>query len=399
MKSRESSPDGYREEIMKIGISRRAPRSLAAIAGILISSSVFADLPVEQVTVVPAITAKNRAYVSDIAINHIGDGKLHVIDTDNGNYLGVIGSGFAGQVTYSPDGSDIILATGYLTRGQRGPRTDIVEVWDANTLAFKYEIEIPAKRAMAVNYRNTIRTSADGRWVFVQNSTPGSSITVVDLQEKRMAAEIATPGCWGIYPPASRSDRFSTLCGDGSIATITLDDSGDAVHRASTDSVFDADKDAWFIQGEQDGDRYHFVTFLGNVATVNVGDESAVLEETWPLVRTPADRKKSWRPGGYQPLALHVASNRLYVAVHSGGAEGSHKNPAGEIWAFDLNSKKRVARLPGHNAVAITASSDGKRILAIDIMKLTLVAIDLGAKPKSRVLTQVGDIPVQVDSN
>jgi hypothetical protein len=38
-------------------------------------------------------------------------------------------------------------------------------------------------------------------------------------------------------------------------------------------------------------------------------------------------------------------------------------------------------------------------VLAIDIEKLSLVAIETGAKPKSRVLTQVGDIPVQVDAN
>jgi len=372
---------------------------LAAVAGFCIATGAWADLPTEELSVIPAVTAKNRAYVSDIAISHIGDGKLHVIDTDTGNYLGVIGSGFAGQVTYSPDGSDILLATGYLSRGQRGERTDIIEVWDANTLAFKYEIEIVPKRAMALNYRNTIRTSADGRWVFVQNSTPASSITVVDLQERRMVSEIPTPGCWGIYPPAGSSDRFATLCGDGTIATILLDGEGNAASRSLSGKVFDADKDAWFIQGEQDGDLYRFVSFLGNISVVDVSGESATLVETWSTVRSTADRKAGWRPGGYQPLAVHPGSNRLYVAVHPGGAEGSHKNPAKEIWAFDLKTKKRVARMPGHAAIALTASSNGKRVLAIDIEKLSLVAIEVGAKSRSRVLTQVGEIPVQVDSN
>ena len=372
---------------------------LTAAAGLCVSATVLADLPIEELSVIPALTAKNRAYVSDIAISHIGDGKLHVIDTDTGNYLGVIGSGFAGQVTYSPDRSEILLATGYLSRGQRGERTDILEVWDANTLAFKHEIEIVPKRAMALNYRNTIRTSADGRWVFVQNATPASSVTVVDLQEKKMTDEIPTPGCWGIYPPAGRSDRFSTLCGDGSIATIMIDGDGKAGSRNASDTLFDADKDAWFIQGEQDGDVYRFVTFLGNIATVDMSGDTARLVDTWSMVRTSADRKAGWRPGGYQPLAVHPGSGRLYAAMHPGGAEGSHKNPAREIWAFDLKTRKRVARMPGHAAIALTATSDGKRVLAIDIEKLSLVAIEVGAKSRSRVLTQVGEIPVQVDSN
>ncbi|HEX7811418.1 MAG TPA: amine dehydrogenase large subunit [Burkholderiales bacterium] len=379
----------------------RAPLSacFTAVAGICLSAAALAELPVEELTVVPAVTARNRAYISDVAINHIADGKLHVVDTDTGNYLGVIGSGFIGQVTYSPDRSEILLATGYLSRGQRGERTDILEVWDADTLSFKYEIEISSNRAMALNYRNLIRTSADGRWVFVQNATPATSVTVVDLQEKKMVSEIPTPGCWGIFPPAGSSDRFSTLCGDGTVATVLLDGSGNAASRTISPKIFDADKDAWFIQGEQDGDLYRFATFLGNVGVINVGGDTASLVETWGLVKTAADRKAGWRPGGYQPLAVHPGSNRLYVAMHPGGAEGSHKTPAKEIWAFDLKTKKRVARLPGHAAVALTASSSGKRVLAIDIEKLNLVAIEIGAKPKSRVLTQVGEIPVQVDSN
>jgi methylamine dehydrogenase heavy chain len=224
-------------------------------------------------------------------------------------------------------------------------------------------------------------------------------VTVVDLQDRKMAAEIPTPGCWGIYPPAGSSDRFSTLCGDGTIATILLDGAGDAASRHLSDKLFDADKDAWFIQGEQDGSLYRFVTFLGNVATVDVGGDTAKLVDTWSLVRTKDDRKAGWRPGGYQPLAVHPGSGRLYVAMHPGGAEGSHKNPAKEIWAFDIKTKKRVARMPGHAAIALTAAAGGKRVLAIDIEKLSLVAIEVGTKPKSRVLTQVGEIPVQVDSN
>lgn len=380
---------------------RRAsiPAYVSAVAGICLSAAALAELPVEELSVIPAVTAKNRAYVSDIAINHIADGKLHVVDTDTGAYLGVIGSGFTGQVTYSPDGNDIILATGYLSRGQRGERTDIIEVWDANTLAFKYEIEISPNRAMALNYRSLVRTSADGRWVFVQNATPATSVTVVDMQARKMVAEIDTPGCWGIYPPASTSDRFSTLCGDGTVATVMLDANGNVASRSVSAQMFDADKDAWFIQGEQDGDIYRFVSFLGNMAVVNMGGATATLQETWNMVRSAADRKKNWRPGGFQPLAVHPGSSRIYVGMHADGFEGSHKTPAQEIWAFDLKTKKRLARHKGHAAIALTASSSGDRILVVDIEKLELVAIDLGAKPKARVLTQVGDLPVQVDSN
>jgi methylamine dehydrogenase heavy chain len=291
----------------------------------------------------------------------------------------------------------LLIATGYLSRGQRGERTDILEVWDADSLSFKHEIEIAPKRAMALNYRGLLQLSADGRWAFVQNATPAVSVTVVDLEARSMVAEIPTPGCWGIYVPSSRSDQFSTLCGDGTMETVALDASGQQAARTSSAKLFDADRDAWFMQGERDGDTYRFVSFLGSVAAVSIGGDTAKLEEVWSLVGT-ADSKKAWRPGGYQPLAVHPGTGRLYVTMHPGGAEGSHKNPAKEIWAFDLASKKRVARMPGHAAVAVTASKDGKRLLAIDIEKATLLVIDVRGKPRVRNATQVGAVPAQVDA-
>ena len=54
----------------------------------------------------------------------------------------------------------------------------------------------------------------------------------------------------------------------------------------------------------------------------------------------------NWRPGGYQTHAFHPKSGVLYVLMHKGGAEGSHKNPAEEIWAYDLRNKKLLSRSP-----------------------------------------------------
>ena len=372
-------------------------RGIVTTCMLALSTPLWADLPNDTVGTIPAITAKQRIYIADIAINHISDGKLHVVDADTGNYLGVIGTGFTGQFILSNDKREIIVATGYLSRGQRGDRADVIEVWDADTLTFKYEIPISEKRAMALNYEGLLRLSADGRWLFVQNATPATSVTVVDMQAKKDLGEISMPGCWAIYPAKSNSKRFASLCGEGNVTTVTIDDSGKEASRTASGKFFDPDGDAWFMQGEQDGDRYHFVSFKGNVATVNVGGDTATLEGTWPLV-AKGDHKKAWRPGGYQPLAVHSGTNRLYVAMHSGGVEGSHKNPANEIWVFDTQSKKRLARLPGNSATALETSADGKKLYAIDPLKASIVVWDKIA-PKAKVrLTQVGEFPGQIEA-
>ena len=372
-------------------------RGIVVTSLLALSTAVWADLPNDKVGTLPAITAKHRIYISDIAINHISDGKLHIVDAENGNYLGMIGTGFTGQFILSNDKREIIVTTGYLSRGQRGDRVDVVEVWDADTLSFKYEIPISDKRAMALNYEGLLRLSADGRWLFVQNATPATSVTVVDMQAKKDVGDILIPGCWAIYPAQSNPKRFASLCGEGNVTTVTIDNNGKEASRTSSGKFFDPDGDAWFMQGEQDGDRYHFVSFKGNIATINVGGDTAVLEGTWPLL-TKADQKKAWRPGGYQPLAVHTGTNRLYVTMHTGGVEGSHKNPAAEIWVFDTQTKKRVARLPGHSAIALEPSADGKQLYAIDPAKASVVVWD-NISPKAKVrLTQVGEFPGQLES-
>jgi methylamine dehydrogenase heavy chain len=67
--------------------------------------------------------------------------------------------------------------------------------------------------------------------------------------------------------------------------------------------------------------------------------------------------------------------------MHAKGRDGSHKDPAKEIWAFDLTSHKRIARAPGHNAIAIAVSRNAQpRLYAIDGVKQALAVYDADRK-------------------
>jgi len=249
----------------------RLTRTLCGVAsGWLLTAMVQAappaqtppELPAETLTVTSLAQAPtSRVYVADIAISHIADGRIRVFEATQGRFLGMVSTGFAGNFTLSTKSDELYVATTYYSRGTRGERTDVLEVHDTVHLAPKYEVILPPRHAQALNYRGLVRVTGSGRFVLVQNATPATSITVVDLSARQVVNEVPTPGCWGTLPAAS-GHRFSMLCGDGKVATVTLNDQGQVTDRQVSAKLFDADTDAWFHHAEQVGDRYWFVSFL-----------------------------------------------------------------------------------------------------------------------------------------
>lgn len=358
----------------------------------------LAELPVEQVTVgkVPP-PHPYRLYFTDFSLFHIPDAKMTVIDGRNLKVESIISTGMFALNTVSPDRSEIYVVTTYFSKLNRGERSEEILVYDTKTMTIKAEIPYPAHHAQALPYMGTLRTSADGRFIYVQNATPATSISIVNRETGKHVAEVPTPGCYITYP-AQTSNRVSTLCGDGTMLTISLDAEGNPIGKKKTAKFFDPDEDALFVSAAQDGDTYHFVSFKGKVIPVNVAGETAVVGTPWSIV-DGADAKKGWRPGGYQPIALHKASGTLYVGVHPKGKEGSHKDPAKEIWAFDLATGKRVSRTKTDDATGLaTSQGDAPRLFAFDTAKASITAFEGGRKLKKVTSAQgFGDTPTQLE--
>ncbi|MBI3368252.1 MAG: amine dehydrogenase [Burkholderiales bacterium] len=381
----------------------------AALASLLAAGSVAAErappkaqpaeLPAETLSVVPALTSPERVYVADFAINHISDGRIRVFDARSGRLLGIVSTGYAGNFALSAKADELYVATTYLSRGTRGERADVLEVHDTSSLAFKYEVLLPPKRAQALTYRGLVQPTANGRFVLVQNATPATSVTVVDLQQRKAVNEIATPGCWGIHASSSHASRFSMLCGEGKVATVTLDDGGQVTDRQAGDKLFDADMDAWFHHAENVGDRTWFVSFKGNVTELDLGGPVAVVKRpAWSLA---AGTKGGWRPGGYQVFAVDPSGRWLVAAMHDKGVEGSHKRPARQLWVFDLNTGKRVSTVPGHGAVSLSFSRNGQRLHALNGETGELVVwqwSDNGSLGPMTTIRRAGESAIQVES-
>jgi methylamine dehydrogenase heavy chain len=312
--------------------------------------------------IVPGPSNGHRLYVSTFAFAHAPDSKVIVLDGDTMKMLGEFTNGFFGLFALSPDGGTAYSATTFFARDDHGPRTDVVELYDTATLAVAGEIPISTHRAESTAYTAYLQPSAGGTFLYVQNATPASSVTVVDAGRRRALSELPTAGCAGIYPSPLVAGRFATLCGDGTAVTIDIDADGHEVARRRSAKLFDPDGDALFISAATTWTKTLFVSFLGNVHEVDFSGPVATQTAPWPLV-TGDDAKAGWRPGGYQIEAYNRATGQLYVTMHAHGYEGSHKVGAESIWRVDVAKHAVVARGPGKGAGVITVTQDPHALL------------------------------------
>jgi methylamine dehydrogenase heavy chain len=266
-------------------------------------------------------------------------------------------------VEFAPDFSAIYVPEEYYSRGSHGERTDIVAIYDTTELKPIGEVIIPAKRATGLPHRAYQGISDDGRFVYVANMTPATSVSVVDVNARRFVTEIEIAGCNLVYPTGNRS--FVSLCGDGTVQSVQLDEQGNLKSKTHSEKFFDPDKDPLTEKASRYGDTWLFFSFNGNVHPVNFGGGKVQVEKAWPLF-DDKERAKGWKVGGGQFNAVQQSLGRLYVIVHQGGPF-SHKDPGKDVWVYDLATKKGIAQYPLVNPASnIGVTKDAAPLFSTD---------------------------------
>ena len=338
--------------------------AVVALAVLAWSAAVPADLPVEH-PYVAQLKPDNghRLYIADkVPPAHAVDSKIRIIDGDDFSILAQVTNGSFGSFAISADRKTLFDATSFYSRGDHGTRTDVLEYYDTATLIPRGETLLSHKRAPTNQYSVFLVESAESRYLLVQNATPASSISVVDLASGAVLSEIPTAGCFGIYAAPNRAGRFSTLCGDGAAVTIDFDASGRETARRRSGILFDPENDALFISGVRMADKTLFLSFLGNVHIIDFSGEVAVQEPPWSFLG-PREQAEGWRPGGYGNFVYSPANGQLYVGMHPHGREGSHKTPAAEIWKVDVAQHRITGKTRSAGANYLQLSREAHPLL------------------------------------
>jgi methylamine dehydrogenase heavy chain len=215
-----------------------------------------------------------------------------------------------------------------------------------------------------VTYPQLFQFTNDEKWALVANFTPTQSVSVVDLDARKVLGEIDLPGCSQIYPTGIRG--FSSFCADGSLFSVALDETGKASQSATIKTVQDIDHQALFSTPAWVG---RTAWFVGQRGLIQGFDFSGPLAKVIPgafSVGNADGAAPEWRPGGWQVINSDAAGH-LYVLMNPAGREGSHKDGGTEVWVFDTAKRARTARIhlrAQSIAVAVTREDVPHLVLA-----------------------------------
>ncbi len=371
-------------------------RLRSLLIGALLAGSAQAELAPDTLHGMPSATlavpaSKHWVWVNDFVFPHMADGMAYLIDGDTGRYLGTLSTGYGFErLLLSRDGKLIYSPETYFSRGTRGKRTDVVTLYDTATLAPVGEIAIPPKRASSMPMMSNAVLTDDDRFLLIYNFNPAQSVTVVDTRTRKFVREVETPGCALEYPTGPRS--FFTVCGDGSLLLVSLDDNG-AAQQKRTEPLLSMGDDPVTEKAVRMGRTWYFVTFDGRILPLEADAKGASVGPIWWLT-SEAERKAGWRPGGLQQLALNTDNSRLYAIMHRGGIE-THKDPGKDVWVYDVPRGERVQQIALKSlASSIQLSSDQHPLLySIFLDSTDLDVYDAGSGKLLRTVEHIGTTP------
>ena len=359
---------------------------------LLLTTSAVAQIqpePTGRIESLPASYPGHWVLLQDGAFFHMNNGKVIVVDADSDDpasrVKGMLDASFIAQMYQARTRPEIYIAETFYSRGTRGERTDVITIYDKTTLSPAGEVVIPPKRISGMPTYYHVQAVDDERLLLAYNFTPATSVSVVDIENRQFLGEVPIPGCSLIYPMAGRA--FASLCTDGTMIGVQLDENGAQASTSRTDVFFDANNDPLMEKAAIIDGVAYFPSFLGRVVPVDLSGDEPVVGGEWSLV---GSEQGGWRPGGLAVTGTDAAG-RLYVLMHPDGYEGSHKDPGTEVWVFDVESRRRVDRivleLP---AITIGVTGDDDPLLLTTNINLEVDVYDIDSGTLQRTLSGTG---------
>lgn len=352
-------------------------QKLVLFAGLLLSSLLHAEIKPEEIgriNSLPVPYPEDWIIAHDASFFHMLEGKMIVLDTGADNigtqYKGMFNNSFIGQFVSGHKRPEMYVGETFYSRGNRGVRTDVLTIYDKATLTPIHEIVLPDGKLMkSMPEKQSIALLDDERFLVISNFTPGSSVSVIDLEQRTLVGEVQTPGCALIYPTGKRG--FSSLCSNGAMSSVQLDAKGQVAEQFRTEVFFDTDQQTLFEKSAIINGIAYFPGLAGQMQPIDLRKDKPKVLKKWSLI-SDEEREQGWRPGGWQ-LLDNDDQGRLYILMNPESYNGSHKDGGPEVWVFDVKKEKRIDRIKLNSwgiSVALTSGKNPRLIVTNPEMNL-----------------------------
>lgn len=318
-----------------------------------------------RVETLPAQYPQSWIYVDESSFMSMFGGKVIVMDAAekkaSKRIKGTADKNLLGNFLPAKIRPEFYIMETFHARGSRGPKTDILAIYDKTTLAPVKEIVWPETRLQALPRRHAMALSADEKFLFVANFSPAGSVTVVDLDSREITDTIGTPGCVLTFSTGNRS--VTSMCSNGGLLTSIIDEFGKKKSQHRIAPFFDTDKTPIFERPAIIDGIAYFPGFAGELHMVDLNAEVAQYLGHWSLL-SEEEQSQNWRPGG---LALNDADEQglFYIIMNPDGHDGSQTHGGSQVWVFDVNKKQRIKTIDIPSWAVSIALTRGKEPLLV----------------------------------
>ena len=352
-------------------------------------------LPVEETghtATLPQDYPPSWFLVHDVAFHHMLDGNVTVIDAAADGvpkqFKGMINASLVGNIDFSVRRHEIYVVETFYSRGNRGQRTDVLTIYDTRSLSPVGEVVWPQpKRFMGMPERYAVALLDNDRLLLAFNFTPATSVTVINLDTRKIVNDVEIPGCSLMYPTGQTG--FTSICADGGLLSTELDADGKTVKQTRLPPFFNSDTEPVFERPAIINNTAYFIGFAGLVHSVDLSGPVASIGDSWELV-PEAERAKNWRPGGIAIVDTD-SQGRFYILMHPDGHEGTQNSGGSEVWVYDAAGRQRVSRIKLKNwGLSVAVGGGDKPLLLVTDADMKLDVYDAGSGNFVRTIDGVG---------
>ena len=340
----------------------------------------------------PAKYPSHWILVHDAAFFHMLEGRMIVIDatadTLARQYKGMFNISFMGNFAQAATRPEMYATEIFYSRGNRGKRTDVLTIIDKRSLKPTGEVVLPGDKSFrGMPERYAVTLINDEKLLLVFNLNPATSVTVIDIINRKIVNEVSTPGCSLVYPTGKLG--FSSVCSNGAILTTQLDPAGKVLSQKRVEPFFSvADAPIFERPAIIEGIAY-FPDFLGEIHPVDLNGEVAKPGKPW-FFTTAEERKTGWRPSGVGIIDKDTAGN-FYVIMQDDGHFGSQGEGGREVWVVNPKTKQRVHRIKLRTlGVSLCVTKDQSPLLVVTNADMNLDVYNANSGAYIRTISKFG---------